>query len=58
MGDAKYLAGEPPITEDEVAEYRRLRPELLKMMAEWRLVRSAKGGCPVFREIIDPTPPA
>lgn len=58
MGKSKYLAEVvEPVTAEEVAEYRRIKPELLKMLAEWQLVRST-AGCPVFREVIDPTPHA
>jgi len=58
MGEPKYLAAgdAQPVTAEELAEYRRIKPDLLQMMAEWRLIRS-RAGCPIFREVVDPTPP-
>jgi hypothetical protein len=42
---------EAPVTAEEVAEYRRLRPLLLQMLEEWQMIRSSQG-CPVFRQIV------
>lgn len=41
MGEPKYLgAMDPqPVTTEEVEEYRRIKPELLQMLGEWRLIR-------------------
>lgn len=40
------LARVPPLTGDEIAEYRRLRPRLLAMLDGWDKVAR---GCPVAR---------
>lgn len=42
---------EPPITAEEIAEYRQMRPLLMKMLEEWQQVATT-GGCPVARQII------
>lgn len=41
---------EAPVTAEEIAEYRRMRPLLLKMLREWEAIKGA-GGCPVARRI-------
>lgn len=41
---------EEPVTEAEVAEYRRIRPRLLRMLAEWELVSA---NCPMAVRLID-----
>lgn len=42
---------QPPITSEELAEYRRMRPLLLKMLKEWDAI-TASGGCPVARHVL------
>lgn len=42
---------EPPPTDAELAEYRRLKPLLVKMLDEWNAI-TASGGCPVARHIL------
>ena len=44
---------EAPATEDELAEYRRIRPLLLQMLSEWEQIKGS-GGCPVARSITAP----
>lgn len=44
---------EAPVTDEEVAEYRRIKPLLLKMLREWDLVKGS-GGCPVARNLVAP----
>lgn len=44
---------EPPASEAELAEYRRIRPLLLQMLAEWQTLRSSTG-CPVMGQILGP----
>jgi len=39
---------EAPATDDELAEYRRIRPRLLKMLEEWDAL-TGEGGCPIAR---------
>lgn len=46
LADHKRRQHEPPATDDELAEYRALRPKLLQMLKEWELLKSARG-CPV-----------
>jgi hypothetical protein len=41
---------EAPPTPEEIAEYRRIRPQLLQMLREWEAVK-ATGGCPIARRI-------
>lgn len=43
---------EPPPSAEELAEYRRMKPLLLKMLEEWEQVTAAKDGCPVARQIL------
>lgn len=42
---------EAPASEDELAEYRRIKPLLLEMLREWEMVKGS-GGCPVARNLI------
>jgi hypothetical protein len=42
---------EPPASQAELAEYRRLRPLLLQMLKEWEAIKGS-GGCPVARQIV------
>lgn len=42
---------EPPLTDEEVAEFRRLRPLLAKMMADWEVLKSPSG-CPVMHHVL------
>lgn len=42
---------EPP-TAEEIAEYRRIRPALLRMVEEWQIVRGP-GGCPVMAHLLN-----
>lgn len=39
---------EAPASDDELAEYRRIRPRLLKMLEEWDAL-TGEGGCPIAR---------
>lgn len=42
----------PPVTAEEIAEFRRVWPDVLKMLDEWKEVTAAKDGCPVARQIL------
>lgn len=42
---------EPQVTDAEIAEYRKLRPKLLRMLAEWEEIK-ASNGCPVAHHIL------
>jgi hypothetical protein len=42
-------AREPPVTDAEIREYRRLKPLLLAMLNEWGRV---KGMCPMASRIL------
>lgn len=42
---------EPPPTDAELAEYRRMLPALRRMMAEWDTVKGPNG-CPVLRMVL------
>lgn len=42
---------EPKATPEELAEYRRIRPQLLQMLAEWEVVKGSHG-CPVLGHIL------
>lgn len=42
---------EPPITQAELAEYRRLRPQLIQMLADWKKLTN-EHGCPIASQII------
>jgi hypothetical protein len=42
---------EPPLTDEEIAEFRRLRPLLIKMLADWGTL-SGPTGCPVVHHIL------
>jgi len=44
---------EAPVSDEELAEYRRLKPLLLQMLAEWEQIKGS-GGCPVARSITAP----
>jgi len=39
------------VTPEELAEYRRIRPALLKIVAEWATLRGQQG-CPAMRHIL------
>ena len=39
------------VTPEELAEYRRIRPVLLKIVAEWPTLRGQQG-CPAMRHIL------
>lgn len=49
--NARPILREPPITAAELAEYRRIRPQLLAMLAEWKAL-TAPEGCPIARQIV------
>lgn len=40
---------EPPPSDAELAEYRRIRPQLLQMLAEWQKIRSM---CPLATRLV------
>lgn len=42
-----------PVTPEEVAEYRRMRPVLRQIVAEWPTLRGPSG-CPAMRHILAP----
>jgi hypothetical protein len=42
---------EPPMTDEEIAEYRRIRPRLLRMLDEWDRLKGPLG-CPVARHVV------
>lgn len=42
---------EQPVTDAEIAEYRKLKPKLLQMLAEWEEIKSSHG-CPVAHHIL------
>lgn len=42
---------EPQVTDAEIAEYRKLRPKLLRMLAEWEEIKGSNG-CPVAHHIL------
>lgn len=41
---------EPPPTSDEIREWREIRPQVLRMLQEWDMVRTA---CPLASKIIN-----
>lgn len=43
---------EAPVTPEEIAEYRQIRPALLRMLAEWEQLTAAHSGCPVAAQIL------
>lgn len=45
-------AREAPVTGQELAEYRRLRPRLLAMLDGWERLVSPKG-CPAARSVLN-----
>jgi hypothetical protein len=57
LTNVTFLAGrqprhhEPPASDDELAEYRRIRPLLLQMLAEWQTLKGPNG-CPVARSLL------
>lgn len=55
MVDPETEFPEGEATPEELAEYRRIRPILLKMIAEWDTLRGQQG-CPAMRHILT-TPP-
>jgi hypothetical protein len=55
MVDPETEFPESEATPEELAEYRRIRPILLKMIAEWDTLRGQQG-CPAMRHILT-TPP-
>lgn len=42
---------QPPVTPEEIAEYRQMRPILLRMIADWDKL-TASTGCPVAHQIL------
>lgn len=44
---------EPAVTDAEIAEFRRLKPLLLRMLKEWEQLKSEEG-CPVARHVLPP----
>jgi hypothetical protein len=42
---------EPAPTDEEIAEYRRIRPQLLQMLDEWNRIKGYKG-CPAARAVL------
>lgn len=42
-----------PVTPEEIEEYRRIRPILLQIVAEWPTLRGDRG-CPAMRHILAP----
>ena len=50
---AAEAANDDAVTPEEVREYRAIRPELLQMLAEWRVLRGPNG-CPAMRHILAP----
>lgn len=42
---------EPPLTDAEISEYRRIKPLLQQLMVEWETLKSEKG-CPVARSLL------
>lgn len=42
---------EQPVTDAEIAEYRRLKPKLLQMLADWEAIKSSDG-CPVAHHVL------
>lgn len=40
-----------PITEAEIAEYREMRPQLQRIIEDWRRLRGQQG-CPAMRHIL------
>lgn len=42
---------EQPVTDAEIAEYRKLKPKLLQMLAEWDAIK-ASDGCPVAHHVL------
>lgn len=52
--DAARLASRrvPPATDEELLEWRMIRPQLLTMLDEWKQLRS-KVGCPLMAKILD-----
>ena len=42
-----------PVTPEEVAEYRRMKPVLLQIVKDWPTLRGANG-CPAMRHILAP----
>ena len=46
------LSGDP-VTPEEVAEYRRMKPVLLQIVKDWPALRGPKG-CPAMQHILAP----
>jgi hypothetical protein len=42
---------EPGPTDEEIAEYRRIRPQILQMLEEWNRIKGYKG-CPAARAVL------
>ena len=42
-----------PVTPEELAEYRRIRPVLLQIVEDWPTLRGPQG-CPAMRHILAP----
>lgn len=42
-----------PVTPEEVAEYRRMRPVLRQIVEDWPTLRGPQG-CPAMRHILAP----
>jgi hypothetical protein len=40
-----------PPTSEEIAEYRRIKPLLLQIIQEWKILKGPDG-CPVARQIL------
>jgi hypothetical protein len=43
---------EEPVTREEIAEYRKMKPILRQIVAEWPVLRGADG-CPAMNFILD-----
>jgi hypothetical protein len=48
---APLKRGQPPPTDDELAEYRRVWPQVLRMLNEWGDI---KCGCPIAGRLTAP----
>lgn len=46
-------ADDEPVTADEIAEYREMRPILRQMVQDWQVLRGPTG-CPAMRHILAP----
>lgn len=51
FGMAARPRREPPLTDAEISEYRRIKPLLQQLMVEWETLKSEKG-CPVARSLL------